>query len=275
MTEEVLKNLRNGRTSMAKHKFKMISINYTNECAKKPRCSFCYLKKAELYDRLVNPEHPVMYNDAFMPSELYKWLELTEQISIAFNGLGIAFLNNLLSSCHTMVKEKRLIVNITTNPEFLVQQIVALFKRWKVTMVALSLDPEKCSVDLWLEKAKLLKKYGIKVGANILMLDEVYPETSKILERIHKLCYQIHLLRPKFYKTKISLGKRKELIWLLKQKYKNLFIDECFKWEFTGEPCSRGKDFISINANGKVSLCSFDIYGDGKLGEQLKQCPFI
>ena len=252
----------------------MISINYTNECAKKPRCSFCYLKKAELYQRLKDKKEP-MNHILYMPSELYKWLGMTEQIAIAYNGLGIAFLNNLLSSCQTLIKEKKLIVNITTNPEFLAPQVAALFKRWKVKMVALSLDPEKCSLDLWMEKAKLLKDYGIKVGANILMLDEVYPEIAKTLERIHKLCYQIHLLRPKFYKTKIPLKKRKELIWLLKQKYKKLFIDECFKWEFTGKPCSRGKDFISINADGRVSLCSFDIYGEGKLNEKLKKCPFI
>ena len=94
-------------------------------------------------------------------------------------------------------------------------------------------------------------------------------------QRNHKSCCQIYLLRPKFYKTKIPVKKRKELIWLLKQKYKNLFIDECFKWEFTGEPCSRGKDFISLNADGRISLCSFDIYEDGKLSERLKKCPFI
>jgi len=253
-------------------KFKMISINYTNECAKQPRCSFCYLKKAELFQRLRDKEKK--RKDYFlMPSDLYQWLEKTEQVAIAYNGLGVAFLNGLLQSCFSFVKDKKLIVNITTNPEFLVPQIVALFKRWKVKMVALSLDPEKCSLDRWMEKAKLLKEYGIKVGANILMLDEVFPEVSKILERIHKLCYQIHLLRPKFYTTKISLEKRKELIWLLKQKYKNLFIDECFKWEFTGEPCSRGKDFISINADGTISLCSFDIYRNNL--KNLKKCPFI
>lgn len=270
-------DLKNGRKNMASiKKFKMVSINYTNACAKKPRCSFCYLKKAELFQRLKEEsglEEKRPFRNAYMPSELFQWLDKTEQIAIAFNGLGIAMLNELLRTCQTQIKERKLIVNITTNPEFLVQQIVALFKRWKVKMVALSLDPEKCSLDLWIEKAKLLKEYGIKVGANILMLDEVFPGVSKTLERIHKLCYQIHLLRPKFYKTKISLEKRKELIWLLKQKYKNLFIDECFKWEFTGEPCSRGKDFISINADGTTSLCSFDIYRNNL--KNLKKCPFI
>lgn len=255
----------------------MISINYTNECAKKPRCSFCYLKRAELYRRLKQEceveETRRPFKDAYMPSEWFKWLESTEQVAIAFNGLGIAFLNNLLSSCQSTIKNRRLIVNITTNPEFLLPQIAALFKRWKVKMVALSLDPEKCSLKLWIEKAKLLKELGIKVGANILMLDEVFPTVSKTLKKIHKLCYQIHLLRPKFYTTKIPLEKRKELIWLLKQKYKNLFIDECFKWEFTGEPCNRGKDFISINADGSVSLCSFDIYGENK--KDIEKCPFI
>ncbi len=126
-----------------------------------------------------------------------------------------------------------------------------------------------------MNSAYRIRSAGIKAGANILMLDEMYSKIDKILEKIHEGCYQIHLLRPKFYKTKIPVKKRKELIWLLKQKYRNLFIDECFQWEFTGKPCSRGKDFISVNANGTTSLCSFDIYRTGKLDERLKKCPFI
>lgn len=270
--EAILTVSKNGskNTDMFK-KFKMVSINYTNNCAKKPRCSFCYLKRAEVFGKLSEKKPPK--KNIFDSREFKELLGRTEQVAIAYNGLEISYLNHLLKLCFPRVKKGKLIVNITTIPRFLSETIVALFKHWKVEMVALSLDPEKCNLNSWILKARLLRKFKIKVGVNILMLDEVFPNVSDIIEKIHKLCYQIHLLRPKFYKTEISVKKRKELVWLLKQKYRNLFIDECFKWEFTGVPCGRGKDFISINADGTTSLCSFDIYRINR--RNIKRCPYI
>ncbi|MCK4307272.1 hypothetical protein KAW50_03480 [candidate division WOR-3 bacterium] len=193
-----------------------------------------------------------------------------QQVSIAYNGLELEFLVNILDELRW---SKGNIVNITTNPMFLNEPLLALFARYKVKMIALSLDKEKCTVNEWILKAKEVKTWSIKVGANILMLDEMYNKIPDVLKKIHKYCDQIHLLRPKFYTTKIPLEKRKEMVFLLKQRYKNLFIDECFRWEFLGKPCRRGKDFISINPDGSVSLCSFDLLDDND--KNLKKCPYI
>jgi len=248
-----------------KRKFKMLSVNYTNQCIKNPRCSFCYLKKQELLDRLL--DKPAFHQNYWdVPLKL---LRDTEQIAIAYNGLGIMALKLWL----TEAQNCKTIANITTNPKFLTPPVIALFKREKVKMVALSLDPEKCRVDFWIRKAKELRRKGLKVGANILMLDEVFKNIAKVLVRIFPFSDQIHLLRPKFYTTKIPLEDRRDLIFLLKQQHKNLFIDECFRWEFTGEPCGRGKDFLSINADGSTSLCSFDLAREGI--KNLKKCPYI
>ncbi len=145
MTVVILMDLKHGRKDMEKiKKYKMVSINYTNECAKKPRCSFCYLKKAELFDRI--SEFKVVKSLIIAPMDFYKFAEQSEQIAIAYNGLKIAYLNTLLDYCQLLVKEKGLIINITTNPQFLEPQVIALFKRWKVKMIALSMDSEKCNL---------------------------------------------------------------------------------------------------------------------------------
>jgi len=253
---------------MKRKKYKMISINYTNECKKKPRCSFCYLKKASIFSKLKETKEAFRYSNGFSP-EIYDLLKQTEQVAVAFNGLKVLELIGILEDC----KRQEVIINVTTNPEFLNQSMLALLRVRGVSMIALSLDPEKGTVKEWIECAKEIKRFKFKVAANILMLDEMFSKVPDILKRIQQYCYQIHLLKPKFYKTKIPLEKRKEMIWLLKQKYKKLFIDECFKWEFLDEPCSRGKDFISINADGTKSLCSFDIYGEDK--KKIKKCPYI
>ena len=255
--------------NVKKKQYKMVSINYTNNCAKFPRCSFCYLTKAKVFQKLKEGKKVRNNYWSWIPA-LEKLLDVTEQVAIAYNGLELKMFIDLLETC---TSHKRLIVNITTNPLFINQAIVALFKRYKVKMVALSLDSEKCNVKEWIKKARLLRKKLIQVGANILMLDEVYYQLPSILKKIKGYCGQIHLLRPKFYKTKIPLKKRKEMIFLLKQQYPKLFIDQCFKFEFQNIPCTRGKEFISLNANGILSLCSFDIYQDNK--KNLKKCPYI
>lgn len=245
----------------------MISITYTNDCAKKPRCSFCYLKKQSFLNKLLEKEQGTF--DIWKHDRL---IAQAEQVAIGYN--GVELYNLIIILVH--LRSGDLIVNITTSPEFVSEHLVALFKNLGVAMVALSLDPEKGNLKEWLKVAKLLQRKNLLIGANILMLDEVYHQLPNILKKIGKECpaaTQIHLLRPKFYKSKIPLEKRKEMIFLLKQKYKNLFIDQCFRFEFQGFPCTRGKDFISINADNSRTFCSFDLTGEAKV--DLKKCPYI
>ena len=256
-------DIKNGLKN-TKKKYKMVSITYTNDCLKNPRCSFCYLNRHDLLNKIggINEEFNIHDHD--------KILQNTEQVAIAFNGIYLFKLIRIFDKLHQFDNLK---INLTTNPEFLNEGLIAIFKKFgKVKMVALSLDPEKGSIGNWLKWAKKLKKKKIKVGANILMLDSVYRILPKILDSVFSVSDQIHLLRPKFYKSKIPLEVRRNLIFLQTQKYKNIFIDECFKNEFLGVPCGRGKTFVSINANNQVTPCSFDLYPDKK---RVKICPYI
>ncbi len=254
-----------------KKDLKMLSVTYTYECIKKPRCSFCYLKKEKLARGLME-DSPLRYpwEWVFPVDKRDKLFLRAKQVAIAYNGLGITALISIIGKA----QYSKCIINITTNPEFLNEPVIALFKRFKVKMIALSLDSEKCkTLKPWIKAAKDLRKKGIKVGANILMLDGMWKKVNRILNKVSPYCHQIHLLRPKFVEVKVPLKQRKEMTFLLKQKHKNLFIDECFRWEFTGRPCSRGKDFLSLNPDGSTSLCSFDIYRDNR--KNLKKCPYI
>lgn len=215
----------------------MLSINYTNKCAKAPRCSFCYLKYKKQKEEF-------NYVQDIPP---------TQQVAIAYNGINIQGLIKIF-----WLTEKNSIINITTNPSFLDGNICALFRKHEVKMVALSLDNEKGTIGEWVEKARLLKKAKILVGANILMTEEMFESINKTIKKINKVADQIHFLRPKFYDFKTGKEIRKEMLWLLCQKYKNAFIDQCFKNEFEGAPCTRGIDFACLNPDNSYSLCSFD-----------------
>jgi len=256
------------------NKLKMVSINYTNECAKKPRCSFCYLMREKLVNKLMRKNTKRLLQETLLGfnSEVSELIKQTEQVAIAYNGLEVKKLLEIILSCAW--ENENLVINITTNPDFVTPQIAALFARHKVKMVALSLDSEKCKdLNSWISAAELLKKNRILVGANILVLDEMWSRLPKILKTVNPYCYQIHLLRPKFYKTKIPKDRRLTMLFLLKSQYPNLFIDQCFRFELLGIPCTRGKDFYSVNANGSISLCSFDLYRDNL--QNLKECPYI
>jgi len=202
----------------------------------------------------------------------------TEQIAIAYNGVGINLLRRISQDCRE--KNPRVILNVTVNPEFVSSHLPFILKTLKFKMVALSLDTEKCGSESllppsrWIQAALDLRKEKLLVSANILMTDEMYPVIDRIIEAIAPYCKQIHLLRPKFYEQKLGLSERRAKIFLIKNRWKKLiFIDQCFRFEFFNEPCTRGKDFVSINPDGSLSLCSFDIHRENK--KKLKMCLYI
>lgn len=255
----------------------MVSINYTTECIKNPRCSFCYLKKQRILD-LLKSNNPIEQDWDDLLSTIEKLLPRTEQFAIAYNGIDffrLALLVDLIMVRSRQLKQK-LVINITTNPEFIkihhVQYLNRITDYGKIGMWALSLDEEKISVSNWIKKAKLIKRIS-KVGANILMTDRMFVKINRVLEKIAPYANQIHLLRPKNCKVSLPVELRKSIVFMMKSRYKNLFVDECFNWEFTGKHCSRGKDFVSINPDGSISKCSFD--GNNIHKGRLTKCPFI
>ncbi len=271
-------------TSKKIKKYKMISIEYTLDCLKKPYCSFCYLKRERAFDSLSPKNIITRWSGKGGLFESYRELrkaitfriENTEQIAIAYNGRWIGDLITLVEECRT--KNPGVVINITTNPAFVTSQIVAVFQNIKIEMVALSLDFEKCDKQLknWKKAAELLKTKSIKIGANILMLDSMFSKISQVLEEVNPYCQQIHLLRPKFYKTKISKAKRKRLLFMLKQipRYRSkLYVDQCFRFELFGTPCTRGEDFAAVHPDGQVTPCSYELSKYPK--KKLKKCPFI
>lgn len=252
---------------MMNKQYKMVSINYTDACRKNPRCSFCYLKRRKVIEKLQELE-----NDHFIIEDHLSLYKKAEQIAIAYNGVMFNTLIIILDRIRTV--NPHCLIHITTNPEFLIELHIRVLKEtFGIKMIALSLDYEKCQVSEWIKTAKLIQKHKMLVSVNILMLDKMYSKIPKILERIAPYCKQIHFLRPKFYNQKVPLEKRKEIIFLLKQKYKNLLIDQCFRNEFFGTPCTRGKDFVSINADNTVTACSFETKLDKK--RNYKKCPYI
>lgn len=257
----------------------MLSINYTTECRKNPRCSFCYLKKQRVLD-LLKSDNPIEKDWDQLLMTVNKLTPKVQQFAIAYNGIDlwrlIALVEMISNRC---VIEKRLaMINITTNPEFIDTHHIRYLNKIsacnQLGMWSLSLDEEKCTINEWIKKAKIVKKCGKKVGANILMTDSMFRKIENVLKRIAPYADQIHLLRPKYIKVKIPARIRKPMLFVLKSIYKNLYVDECFNWELTGKPCSRGKDFVSVNPDGSISKCSFDgnnIYSKGRL----RKCPFI
>ena len=270
-----------------KKKYKMISIIPSYECSKKPRCSFCYLKQEKIISALLGNKEK--FKGIWNSTHPYQQdlIKNTEQVAIAYNGTDILGLKRIVEDIRLITREK-VIINLTINPRSLNLNLVALFKyNLKIDgMITLSLDSEKLDLknlnsiacenglEKWIKANGNLRQFKFKVGANILMLDSMFSKLPIILKNIAPITDQIHLLRPKFYESKIPLEKRKQMIFLLKQQYKRkLFIDQCFRFEFQGIQCTRGKDFLSINPDNTVSLCSFDLYREGK--KNLKKCPYI
>jgi hypothetical protein len=215
----------------------------------------------------LRPHIRVKYQDFFK----------AEQIAFAYNGFEIVELLKVIDYLRNE-DSKNPIFNVTTNPKFIELALAKTFKRVGIKMIALSFDPEKCkTIYSWIKAAKICNEAGLKVSANILMLDRVFKNIGSIVLGIEQYCEQIHLLRPKYYQTKISKKDRKGIIYVLKSAFpKKILIDQCFKWELFGKPCTRGKEFLALHPNGVVSLCSFDSEPYNKLRKvEDKKCPFI
>lgn len=267
------------------NKLKLVSINYTWDCFRNPRCHFCYVNKYKIVSML--KEKKVADEKFWEEGGLwnYNCLKNTEQVSIAYNGVQVRDLINLTSAIWQLDGGKT-ILNITTHPDFVTPQIVGLFdKLFRVSMVCLSLAPDASwlkQLKSWENAVDLIKKSGIKIATNILMLNESYnllADKLKDFEEVFKVCSQVHFLRPKLYKLRVPLEQRKNMLALFRLRYPNVFIDECFKQEFEGAPCRRGEEFVAINPDGMVTACSFDNEPfDKKTPENsktLERCPFL
>lgn len=255
-----------------KKKYKMISIEYTYDCLKKPPCSFCYLRRERTFHQLRSS--PALFDFGYLKEQFRTKIQEAEQIAIGFNGIWISDFLGLVSACREI--NPGVVINLTTCPDFITPGFSALLKKNRIGLVALSLDFEKCDWKLenWLAASRLLKEKLIRVGANILMTDPMFSQISKVIKTVEPYCQQIHLLRPKFYRTKIQKEKRKRLIFLLKQQYLGkLHVDQCFRFELLGIPCTRGKDFLAIHPNGSITPCTFELSSDS--AKKLTKCPFI
>jgi len=248
-------------------KWKVISINFSYDCAKTKRCKNCYFELAQkIKGSKTSPK--------IWESWIFSVFQNTEQVALSYNGKDfVTFIEILDRVNHYNVGAK---VNITTRPEFLTDGKIAYFGKNKVNSITLSLDIpilKKKNLNDFNSCIDKIKKVGMVPCVSILMFDNSWSTINKVLPLLSKNIKQIHLLRPKYYTTKISKEKRSSMLFLLKQVDKRIFVDQCFNFELNGIPCTRGSDFVSINPDASVSLCSFDFKRENKF--HLTKCPFI
>jgi len=219
---------------------KVASVSLSQECIKKPRCSFCYAK-----------ETPMEFNSWKVGDALYelikKWEDLT--VSFEYSGFHLSFLSQRWRFNGVKV------VTLTTMPQVISSVFCGFVKNHRISAIALSFDSEKTTVQEWIEKARLIKSVGLKVSCNALI--EKVPLDLPVV--LLKACDQLNLLTLK-PTGRLKAGALK-MLQLAIESYKSIVpvtVDNCLGVQLKYiDQCKAGVDFIHILPNGTVEDCCF------------------
>ena len=166
------------------------------------------------------------------------------------------FIRDFSAKC----KNSGIIVNVTTNGSNINPSTMSCFQN--VEMVSLSIDAEKVhgyeDLACLFEKMDLLKKHGIKVGANILLMKKNGFDLFSLVNLVRSYADFIYILQKKPSDVENLAELKKELL-LLSSLVKSIYVDDSLQLAFKHKTaCGRGTEFISIDPKGGVSACSFD-----------------
>lgn len=216
---------------------KLISISLSSNCIKEPRCSFCYNQaKHYRYNG---------YNISNSLSNIQKKYPKVE-IAIEYSGLHLDY------QLHYGIEQN---FTLTTMPQIITETFVKCIKGCGCKAISLSFDSQKCSIDEWIAKAKIVTSFGLPVSCNYLIEHIPMNIPSKLL----KNCDQLNLLtmKPTGKLSDKELKIIKLEILSLQRNYK-VVVDNCLGVQLGYiKECKAGKDFIHILPNGNIEPCSF------------------
>jgi hypothetical protein len=223
-----------------------------------PRCSFCY------------QEH--LGNISFSPWKIYDTIRNileshpeVETLCYEYSGYNLGF---VLEWWGQFSKTK----TMTTMPSLVTPVLVGALKRHGFQAIALSYDQEKCSVEQWIEKAKVIRESGMKVACNALI--QSLKDFPLVTLSMMKVSDQLNLLvrkptgkisNPTAWKVTIEGLKR----------FVPVTVDNCLGVQLgLIDSCKAGEDFIHVLPDGSTVPCSFTdwCYLSKKTATQSNQC---
>jgi hypothetical protein len=222
---------------MEKNQIKSIVVQLGYKCNKEKRCSFCYNK-----DKISKFEKWNIY-DSLKKNN-------SEDATICFEYSGFN-LNFILEGIHS-VKYKEL--TMTTNHWNITDTFCSAMKVSGIKAISLSYDSEKVSdFKEWVKKAKIIKKYDIKVSCNFLI--ENFPIV--IPKEVMDVSDQINLLIKKPTGEITNEQKNMIKVFLLSIK-KIVVVDACLAVQLGNKKhCGLRKEFIHIKPDGTIDDCCY------------------
>jgi len=240
---------------------KLIAISLSNNCIKKPRCKFCYLK-----DKKENYDFWKLENSIRGAIEKHK----PDTICFEYNGINLDILLDPWWN-YTQSIKKKINLTMTTMPQVITDTFCGCIKSHGIEAISLSYDSEKIKDQIeWVDKAQIIKKYEIKLACNFLI--EKIP--MNIPAGILKFSDQLNLLTLK-PPGKIK-DKSLEILKMEIEQYKSILsvaVDNCLGIQLgLTKECGAGTDFIHINPDGTTDDCCFKekcfFYKDNKSKEK-------
>lgn len=254
---------------MKSNQLEVLSVHTSNKCHND--CPFCYLDKSDL-----SKEKPHEWWLNF-----FGQLENIVQVALAWNQQPLEEICEYIS----ITSAKSIVVNITCHPENITPESARALSKAGVTMVSISVDRHKCKNIHFIEQPiKILQQNNIKVGANLLMDNDIVLNLEVVVQAILKMgADMVYALHPKPDTLKVNKDVLKQQLLNCSFLYsKHFAVDECSKLIIgKSESCQRGSKLLSVNSKGELCLCSFDI-GFQEFNGQLPlkkvntpYCPFV
>lgn len=226
---------------------KLIAVSLSSNCIKEPRCSFCYQNK----------EHIIV--DSFSINDAIRKLrEVYPEATVSFeySGYNLGYILMDFNPISYSEKKPKANITMTTMPQAVTPVFCSAVAKEGITAIALSYDSEKVSCPKeWVEKARMIKKQGMKVSCNFLL--EFPDKVSEVPKVILKTADQLNLLALKpdgKVKNKTAI----EVLINYCKGYLPVALDNCLAYQLGyAKDCRAGIDFCHVRPDGKIVDCCF------------------
>ena len=227
---------------------KLLSLHASYKCNLK--CPFCYNQDKRYDLDLQKRPKEWFYGFPKVCSELG-----IRQIACGGGepALDLKFIEEMVQEC----KRYGVKLNITTNGRTLKEGIEG------VTLVSNSIDvykqPNAEALVETMDNVKKISETNL-VGINLLLSDNIVKQLSVHAKYFLSKADFLYILQPKPNTLHFDLKKLRMTLLALSALYPaRLYVDDSLKLSLgMEESCGRGRDLVSIGADGSVSSCSFD-----------------
>jgi len=237
---------------------KVITVQLSWDCDKEVPCSFCYLRKRQVLNALMEPAPDWRMVEVSPESKL--------TVCFEYSGYNIRALEGSFFGWTVFTPNDGLLRTITTNHWYITETFCGFLRSVGIAGMALSYDDEKVpDPKEWAKAASIASKY-FPVACNYL-LGHRAPTASVI-----KACQQTNLLtqKPSGKLTDKQLNQVEVLIHRYEKMGLCVTTDNCLGVQLgTIDSCRRGVDFITIQPDGNVVDCCFE--GECFLYERVRQ----